>query len=405
MTDLHQQPAADLDPALAAAVDLARGAVLEVAREDQIGEHLGVVADPADATLASHRFACTSKAYVGWHWSVTLAAAAGSGTATVCEVVLLPGDGALLAPAWVPWNERVRPGDLSPGDLHPTPAEDPRLEAGLGGGDALEEVDDPASPLGSLRPEQWEIGLGRERVLSVHGRDLAVERWYGDRGPSSAMAKAAPAHCGSCGFLMPIGGAVGQVFGVCANPFGADGQVVAFDYGCGAHSSVREIEGTGIPVTEVVVDEYGFVEVHARVLAEPLPDQLVPSQLVIGEEPVDLDDAQPDADAAVALAEGELVIDAADAADEAEGTDEAGESIADEDAEAAADVDDSDDEDDEHEDDDSDDDDEDDDEESDDEGEPVVAEFALEEIIDTLAEGDSDDDADEDDERPAAPQE
>ena len=44
-------------------------------------------------------------------------------------------------------------------------------------------------------------------------------------------------------------------FGVCANEFGADGRIVALGYGCGAHSSVREIEGTGVPVTDIVVDE------------------------------------------------------------------------------------------------------------------------------------------------------
>jgi hypothetical protein len=54
---------------------------------------------------------------------------------------------------------------------------------------------------------------------------------------------------------MPMGGLVGQAFGVCANPFGADGHVVALGYGCGAHSSVRAVEGTGVPVTEIVVDE------------------------------------------------------------------------------------------------------------------------------------------------------
>ena len=42
---------------------------------------------------------------------------------------------------------------------------------------------------------------------------------------------------------------------MCANPFGADGRVVALGYGCGAHSSVRAIEGTGVPVTDIVVDE------------------------------------------------------------------------------------------------------------------------------------------------------
>lgn len=297
-----------LDPVLGSAVDLARAAVLEVAPSDQVGEHLGIVADSdADAasaagvSMATHRFACTRLAYRGWHWSVSVVTVAGSGVATVSEVVLLPGDDALLAPAWLPWSDRVRPGDLGPGDLHPTSPDDPRLEPGYTGTDALEEVDDPSSPYAALRPEQWELGLGRERVLSVLGRDLAVERWYdGDRGPASAMAKAAPAPCSSCGFLLPIGGLVGQAFGVCANPFGADGSVVALEYGCGAHSSVREIEGTGIPVTEVVVDEYGFVEVHAREDADAEPDVLVPSQVVIDEDDEASDDAAPALEADVA---------------------------------------------------------------------------------------------------------
>jgi hypothetical protein len=69
------------------------------------------------------------------------------------------------------------------------------------------------------------------------------------------MAKAAPGNCRGCGFLLPIGGLIGQAFGVCANELGADGRVVALGYGCGAHSSVREIEGTGVPVTEIAVDE------------------------------------------------------------------------------------------------------------------------------------------------------
>jgi hypothetical protein len=278
-----------VDPVLADAVELARAAVLEVAPSEQVGDHLGVVADGEAADTANHLFACTNRAYVGWHWSATVVTVAGSGAATVCDVVLLPGDGALTVPGWVPWSERVRPGDLGPGDLHPTSPDDPRLEAGYAGGDALEEVDDPASPYARLRPEQWELGLGRERVLSVLGRDLAVERWHEERGPASAMAKAAPGSCTSCGFLLPIGGIVGQAFGVCTQPLGADGMVVALDYGCGAHSSVREIEGTGIPVTEVVVDEYGYVEVHARDGEEA--DVLVTSQVVIAEDAEDFEGA------------------------------------------------------------------------------------------------------------------
>nr|MDA8436558.1 DUF3027 domain-containing protein [Actinomycetales bacterium] len=151
--------------------------------------------------------------------------------------------------------------------------DDPRLEPGYGGADALEEADETASTAAPLRPEQWELGLGRETVLSPYGRGVAADRWYdGDHGPESPMAKAAPGQCRGCGFLLPIGGLLGQVFGVCANEFGADGQVVALGYGCGAHSSVREIEGTGVPVTEMAIDELGIdrLDLGAPEGAEPV---------------------------------------------------------------------------------------------------------------------------------------
>jgi hypothetical protein len=251
------------DVVLSSAVELARSAVLEIAPADHVGEHLGVTADTE--RLATHTFACLAPGYRGWTWGVTVAVVPGGEVATVSEVVLLPGEGALLAPAWVPWNERVRAGDLGPGDLYPTAPDDARLEPGFGGGDALEEADETASTAAPLRPEQWQLGLGRETVLSAYGRGLAADRWYdGDYGPEAPMAKAAPGHCGGCGFLLPMGGLLGQAFGVCANELGADGRVVALGYGCGAHSSVREIEGTGVPVTDIAVDEYDLDTVDLR---------------------------------------------------------------------------------------------------------------------------------------------
>ena len=244
------------DAALASALDLARAAVLEVAPAAHVGDHVEVA--PEGDLLLTHYFTALAPGYHGWRWAVTVARTPEPGSeVTVAEVVLLPGAGSLLAPAWLPWNERVRPGDLAPGDLYPTSPGDERLEPGYTGADALEAVDTTESTLAPLRPEQWELGLGRETVLSPFGRDLATERWYdGDFGPDAPMAKAAPGSCRTCGFLLPIGGLVGQAFGICANSFGADGRVIALGYGCGAHSSVREIEGTGVPVTEIVIDEY-----------------------------------------------------------------------------------------------------------------------------------------------------
>jgi hypothetical protein len=277
-----------VDPAL----DLARRAAIEEAGADSVGDHVESVLE--DEGVRTHYFGCASRGYQGWRWAVTVVEL--DGGITVSEVVLLPGGTAVLAPAWVPWQERVRPGDLGPGDLFPTAPQDPRLEPGYTGADALEEVDEPTSDLAPLRPEQWELGLGREVVLSAYGRDLAAERWAeGDFGPESAMAKAAPGSCGSCGFLLPIGGLVGQAFGVCAHEMGADGRVVALGYGCGAHSSVREIEGTGVPVTDIVVDELAFETVALDLTdgsdaASPGESGDEPVASLIGEPALLLDD-------------------------------------------------------------------------------------------------------------------
>ena len=84
--------------------------------------------------------------------------------------------------------------------------------------------------------------LGRERVLSPAGRDLAAERWYtGDHGPTNPMTQQAPALCETCGFFVALSGRFGEVFGVCANEYSpSDGSVVSRDHGCGGHSDAPE---------------------------------------------------------------------------------------------------------------------------------------------------------------------
>lgn len=211
-------------------------AALSAARSESptVGENLGAYME--SEYVAVHRFACTDPAYVGWVWAVTVARAPRLKEPTISDVVLLPGEGALVAPEWVPWSERIRPGDLGVGDVLPTPVDDPRLVPGYTG---EADVDGAAGeePLGT---ERWVWGVGRERVLSVWGRDVAADRWDGgDFGPQSDMAQAALMHCGSCGFLVTIAGPFGQAFGVCANEMSpADGRMVSLAYGCGAHSQV-----------------------------------------------------------------------------------------------------------------------------------------------------------------------
>jgi hypothetical protein len=232
------------DSVLAAAVDVARESAVSVGG-DSVGEHLWV--RPDGERIATHAFAATLPGYVGWHWTVSVARAPRSRTVTVDEVVLLPGPEALLPPMWVPWHERVRPGDLAPGDLLPPPApDDPRLVPGY------VQSDDPA-----VEEVAWELGLGRERVMSREGRLDAAQRWQsGDRGPRTAMARHAADHCGTCGFYLPLAGSLSAGFGVCGNEVtDTDGQVVNVEYGCGAHSQARVDMTVNGEVADLVYDD------------------------------------------------------------------------------------------------------------------------------------------------------
>lgn len=96
-----------IDAVLEAGVDLARSTLLDTVDAAQIGDHLGVAAD-ADRVL-THRFEAKLSGYAGWNWFVTLARVPRGKVPTVCETGLVPGDGALLSPEWVPWADRIRP--------------------------------------------------------------------------------------------------------------------------------------------------------------------------------------------------------------------------------------------------------------------------------------------------------
>ena len=186
--------------------------------------------------VVTHLFACTRAGYRGWRWSVTVTRVSRAKHVTVDEVVLIPGEEAIIAPPWVPYKERVQPGDLSPGDLLPVEEDDPRLVPAYSFGE------DPLSPedKAQIRQVAQELGLGRVRTLSIEGRDQAAQRWYdGDGGPMSSLAQSAPATCTTCGFLVRVAGSLSEMFGVCANgSANDDGRVVSFDHGCGAHSEV-----------------------------------------------------------------------------------------------------------------------------------------------------------------------
>lgn len=291
MSNLRIDPKMKLtkEPLLAGAIAQARAALLEVTPEKNVGAHAGLVQEAE--RLVTHAFTCLMPGYRGWYWTVTLARAPRSKKVTINEIVLRPGEEALLAPEWVPWADRLRPGDIGPADRLPYNPNDPNLQdvageasaelagqaadtaaaaaqaaaAESGSGAAKSEKAagaqtvsapnsepaeaaqpfDPdlkqgyeAADIDADRAAQWELGLGRARVLSESGRADTFRRWYrSDAGPKNQATRDAKEHCATCGYFMKMAGSARQLFGVCANewsPF--DGRAVSTDHGCGAHS-------------------------------------------------------------------------------------------------------------------------------------------------------------------------
>jgi DUF3027 family protein len=269
------------------AVELARAAIVEGSGDDTVGDYLGVGYE--DPTSATHRFLAHLRGYQGWQWAVVVAGYPGTDHATVSEVVLVPGPGSLLAPEWLPWDQRVRPGDLNPGDLLAPSSDDPRLVPGyLASGDP--QVDETAA----------EIGLGRRQVMSAWGRAQAAERWHdGDYGPRAQMAQSTKRVCRDCGFFLPLAGSLGAMFGVCGNELSADGHIVDSQYGCGAHSDTPAPAGTGSPMYDPFDD--GVLDVSEKpaevLVAEPAE---VVGEAPAAQEPAEAPTAEESAEAPTA---------------------------------------------------------------------------------------------------------
>ena len=210
-------------------LELARSAAIaDAGSADLVGADVSVEIDD-DGRVETYLFEAHLAGYKGWRWCVTIAVVDKKSEPTICDVVVLPGPDALLAPEWVAYRDRIQPGDVGVGDIVPSSLDDTRLVPSVHSLIADEELD---------AMQVFELGLGRARVMSIEGRDQASKRWYeSDRGPQSPIAQAAPKPCSSCAFFVPISGSLRASFGVCANAISPeDARVVSVDHGCGAHS-------------------------------------------------------------------------------------------------------------------------------------------------------------------------
>ncbi len=82
----------------------ARAAAVESHGEQAVGDYIQTLQEAQDQVLA-YQFACKIKGYPDWLLNVLVYVDGDS--ATVSEVLLLPGETSLTAPSWVPWSERL----------------------------------------------------------------------------------------------------------------------------------------------------------------------------------------------------------------------------------------------------------------------------------------------------------
>lgn len=293
--------------------EMAREVAVRVADSpDQIGDFVQSVDLGGDVT--DFRFTCLMRGYEGWQWSVTLYHDIERGQWTVNESSLVPTKQALLPPPWVPWKDRLEPGDLSVTDSIGTDPDDSRLEEGWrradpaasdhavhddsgdgnlpgngrdrGNGDMVPHGspirDATATDDGDAISEQGastddeendleqavdEFRLSRRHVLSAQGRAQAAKRWYeGPHGPKSLSTKTSDGNaCSDCGFFVPLTGDLGRMFGVCANKWSPDdGRVVSLDHGCGEHSEIDPPQTSRLWIQS----EPAYDDLHIDVVAQ-----------------------------------------------------------------------------------------------------------------------------------------
>jgi len=84
--------------------EVAREALLEITPDDSIGDPAGVI-DVSEGVV-SVQFESALSGYPGWRWTVSLSTL-DEGAPSVLETELIPAEGALLAPDWVPWSDRL----------------------------------------------------------------------------------------------------------------------------------------------------------------------------------------------------------------------------------------------------------------------------------------------------------
>ena len=183
------------DAMLIAAVDVAREAAEGIAEPGTVGEHLEVVMDGERARDPLLRLPRRRPTAAGVGRSPSPGAARQK-VATVCETNLCRATASVLSPQWLPYDERLAPGDLRAGDILPFSGTT-RGSCGLRGDRRRGRRPDgvvgarPGSPAGAVRGGPR--GRGPTLVCRAHG-------------PTADVAEQAHDRCSTCGYFFPMAG-------------------------------------------------------------------------------------------------------------------------------------------------------------------------------------------------------
>jgi hypothetical protein len=130
---MPEKPVSELETSPAVAV--ARAALLEITLESDVGALVSETTN--DEGVSTILFASSMLGYPDWFWTVSVAQLPGE-EPTVLEAELMPGEGALIAPDWVPWADRLE-------DYKAAQAAIAAGELAAGGDDESDDDDDDES--------------------------------------------------------------------------------------------------------------------------------------------------------------------------------------------------------------------------------------------------------------------
>ena len=130
---------------------VAHEALLEITPEESIGAFIGATEEGDGIVTVQYESALAG--YPGWKWTVSVSTLEGLDP-SVLETELIPSDGSLLAPDWVPWSDRLA---------------DYKAAQELASADSVDSSDDPDDDSDDDSDDDDDDDLGSD---VLHGGDL-----------------------------------------------------------------------------------------------------------------------------------------------------------------------------------------------------------------------------------------